>query len=521
MFILITFVLLFLAASLVIVLQLTRPAASYTWLAAAAGALFAWVSVLFWHLDLPRQFTLGPWTPVTLFSSSPQLFASPTSWLYALSLSAVAAAVILTSPVRSLPAGMASWLGTFALTALGLFAVLVDNLLGLVLAWMAMDLAEFVIAMRARPSALLGRSAVISFSFRLAGIAFAMWASVVGALSAQGFMLEAVPQGVGIYLLLAVGLRLGVLPLHQVYLGESSQRRGFGTLMRLTAAATSLLVLARMPAGAVDSRWLLPLFALTAFAALYGGLMWFFAADELNGRPYWVIGMGALSLSASLAGNPLGATAWGVTLILLGGISFLYSSRQVRFTRVFALLGLLMLALPFTLTASAWQGDLPIPWLFWPLFLIAHALLAGGYVRHLLGPGETQLADLPSWARAVYPIGMAVLVITVVLGGLWGWPGALALGRWETGPVSFLLFGALVFFAWRLPQFTALDIFRRPASRPSAYGTWFGVLARVILSLSQLLGDLLIYLSSLLEGDGGLLWTLLLLVLLAIFLRGL
>ena len=37
----------------------------------------------------------------------------------------------------------------------------------------------------------------------------------------------------GVYLILAVGLRLGVLPLHLAYSPESAVRRGFGTALRL------------------------------------------------------------------------------------------------------------------------------------------------------------------------------------------------------------------------------------------------------------------------------------------------
>jgi hypothetical protein len=243
MFVFITFVLLLLSIVAVIALRLARPAVPYTWPAAVVGVLLAWVSVLFWQFDLPWQFT--PWqesSPV-LFGASPHFSATAFSWLYALSLTGLAAAVILTSPARGRQARLASWLGTLALTALGLLAVLVDNPIGLALTWMAIDLAELVLAMRTRLSPALSESAVLSFSLRLAGTGFVIWAAVLGASAGQSFLLEVAPAGVGGYLLLAAGLRLGVLPLHLVYRDEPSLRRGFGTVLRMTAAATSLLVL--------------------------------------------------------------------------------------------------------------------------------------------------------------------------------------------------------------------------------------------------------------------------------------
>lgn len=520
MFVLITFVLLFLSISVVVALRLARPGVSYTWLAAAAGALFTWISILFWQFNLPWQFTLGQWSPQTLFSASPQLFANSFSWLYALSLSGLAAAVILTSPARSSQVRTSSWFGVLALTALGLLAVLMDNPLGLVLTWMAIDLTEFVIALRAKFSPALSKSAVFTFSIRLAGIGFAIWAGVVGASGGQSFSLESTPQQAGLYLLLAAGLRLSVSPLHIVYQNEPSLRRGFGTVLRMVGVATSLLVLARIPANALDPRWEILLLSFTALAALYGGWKWLLARDELNGRLYWVIGMSALSLAASVAGNQAGAAAWGVALILFGGISFLYSAKQIWFTRILAGIGLLMLALPFTLTASGWQAAFPLPFLFWPLFVSAHAMLVAGYVRHLLRPGETDLVELPSWAQSAYPAGMAMLIFTLLLGSVWGWPGALLTGEWPIGLVSLLASSAIIFTFLRLPQFPLFEIIERPEAQPSRFAAFLQIFPRLVSSLYQLMGRLIMYVSALLEGDGGLLWTLLLLVLLASFLRG-
>ena len=520
MYILITFVVFFLSIAAIVALRLTRPGVSFTWLGAAGGGLLAWISVLLWQLGLPRQFTLGQWSPQTLFSASPQLLANPLSWLYALSLCGLAAAVILTSPARGAQVATASWLGTLALTSLGLVAVLVDNPIGLVLAWMAMDLTELALAVRSRPTAALSRSVVLAFSVRMAGIGFAVWASVFGTSSGLPFSLETAPPQAGIFLLVAAGLRLGVLPLHLVSLDDPSLRRGFGTVLRMTGAVTGLMVLSRIPSGSLDSRWLLPLLAIAALAALYAGWRWLFSSDELIGSPYWVIGMGALSLTASLSGNPAGATAWGVALILFGGISCLYSSKQTGFTRALAVLGVLMLAFPFTLTASGWQGVLPFSGLFLPLFLIAHAMLVAGYVRHILRPVEIQLAELPSWAQAVYPVGLGILVMTVLLAGLWGWPGALNAGQGPIGVVSLLLCAGILVVLRRVPQLSVTRSFRPVAFAGAGLGTWIGVIPRLIQWAYELTGDFLAYVSGLLEGDGGLLWTLLLLVLLSIFLRG-
>ncbi|MGC1378050.1 MAG: hypothetical protein WA821_17600 [Anaerolineales bacterium] len=516
MFVLLTFILLFLSISAVVALRLTRPGASYTWLV-VGGVLLTWLSVLLWQFDLPWRLAPGQWMAAALFNASPQLFADPLAWLYALSLGGLAAAVILTSPARNAQAGTASWPETLVLTGLGLLAILANNPLGLVLAWTAIDLAEFVIAVRERSAP--GESLWLAFAVRLGATVFALWASVVGVSSTgQPFSLESAPAQAGIFLLIAAGLRLGALPLSLAYQPDRyAARRGFGTILCMVSAVTGLLVLARIPSTAIDLRWIIPLFALAALAALYGGSKWLLAQDELSGRPYWLIGMSALSLAACLGGNPVGSAAWGIALILFGGISFLYSAKQTWMTRVFAVTGLFMLSLPFTLTASGWQIDLPLPFVFWPLFILAHAMLAAGYARHLLHPAETEFAQLPNWAQATYPMGMGILVATVLLGGLWGWPGAFRLAAWQAGLAALLLSAAILFAFLRLPF---LKSRRAPENRPARLAALLKAFSRALSFLYQLLGGLIIYVSGLLEGDGGLLWTLLLLILLISFLRG-
>jgi hypothetical protein len=199
---------------------------------------------------------------------------------------------------------------------------------------------------------------------------------------------------------------------------------------------------------------------------------------------------------------------------------FLYSSRQVWFTRLFAGLALGLLALPFTLTSAGWMGEFPLPWFFWPLFLAAHAMLVAGYIRHLFRPGDTPFAELPRWAQAAYPVGLGAIVITVILSGLWGWPGAWQLGNWIVGLVMVALAGLVGGLFLRLRQVLGAQT---PTATPpidSRFSRLQESFARLLWGAYRLVGRFMIYLSNLLEGDGGLLWTLLLLVLFITILRG-
>jgi hypothetical protein len=523
MYVLITLVLLVLTTTAMVGLRLSRSSASYSWLTSSIGALLAWISILAWQLDLPRRFNPSRWAPTSLFYASPELLADPYAWLYALSLAALAAAVILTSPARAASVvNPAAWAGTLALAVLGLLAILADNPLTLVLGWTAIDLTEFLNTLRASDSPALSERTVVSFAIRAAGTGLVLWASVISALNGRTFLFENATSETGFFLLLAVGLRLGVLPLHLTYRHEPVLRRGFGTALRLTVAATSLILLARLPASALNAtRTNAPyLLILVAFAALYGGWKWLFASDELSGRPYWIIGMGALSLSANLRGSSAGSAAWGTALVLFGGISFLYSARHIWYTRTLAGLGILLLALPFSLTSTGWTGTFPWPALFWPLFLAAHFMLVAGYIRHLFRPGESLYVDLPTWAQTAYPIGLALLALTAVLTGFWGWPGAMQVGIWVAAIALVVLGGLAGFSVWRFKRFAPEETILPVRPQFSRFGNLHTPITRLFWAVYRLISSLFSLGANLLEGDGGLLWTLLLLVLFITIFRG-
>ncbi len=520
MFVILTLSLLFIASLALAILRLTRRPASFAWLVSALGVLLAWASTPLWQLNLPVSLPINPWVPVTLFNVTPSFEVDFYAWLYAFSLGALAAAVILTSPAWTAALSPASWIGAVALALAALLAVMADNVLSLALVWTAIDLLEYLNTLRVSETLSLNERAVISFSFRAAGTGFALWAAVVSAAEGQLATLEATPPQAWLFMILAVGLRLGVIPLHLAYRQDPGLRRGIGSSLRLTAAATSLVVLARLPVGVADESPLLFLLTLVAVAAAYSGWKWLSLPDEISARPYWILGMSALSLAAALRGSPQGSAGWGAALVLFGGVSFLYSSRQVWLTRLLAGLSLFLLSLPFTLTATGWSGEFPLPVLFYPLFLSAHAMLVAGYIRHLFRGGGTPYGELPRWAQAAYPVGLGILVVTILLTGLWGWPGSLQVGAWVIALVMVLLAGLMLLVYLRVRRLFASQPQAPVETRISHFARLQEFLAGNLWRLYRLAGRLFGYLSILLEGDGGLLWTLLLLIIFIAALRG-
>lgn len=506
MLILVSSSLFFITSLALVILRIARPNARYSWLIAIGGAFLAFIGIFGWLAQIPATLTLLTWQPNTLFTSPILFRADGISWPYAISISAVTLTVLLTAAARPIFTNSYTWAGSLALGGLGLLAVTANNPFTLLLVWSALDITELLVQLRSVNGPQANEKVVISFSTRVLGIGVLLWANIVGISSGSGFDFISLPSGAKLYLIAAAGLRLGVLPLHLPYSSESSLRRGFGTSLRLVSVASSLILLARVPAEGPASTVTSILILLSVAAAVYGGWMWLRAPDELNGRPYWIIGVAALSVTSALIGNPLGAVAWGCVLILSGGALFLASIQHAWLNRALLAGAFSLSALPFSLTGSAWLSGMGF---FAPFALTAQALLIAGYIRHTIRPGGRDSLEVqPKWTRMVYPAGIGLLIGLQILLGLFGWEGAR-----QTGPWVYPLLGLLLAFGliWATPRFRVLNPVQthrlnlRASGLENIYSALWGIY--------RALGRLSETINSTLEGDGGLMWTLLFLVL--------
>ncbi len=511
MFILITVAILFITALALLVLQFAAPTFRYNWLIATGGALLAWISVFAWQVQLPIEpIFLPAWQPVSLFSQYPTFVGDRIAWAFAVSLTTLCLAIILTAVVRSNFPRAINWMGTLILTSLGVLAVVADNPLTLVLIWAAIDLSELVAQMRIMEDPQLSERAVIAFASRSAGTLVLLWAGMVSIANGQTLDFRSAPPQVGLYLVLAAGLRLGVLPLYLPYPSESTLRRGFGTGLRMISVASSLILLARIPSDSLNSPLVPYLLILTSLAGVYGGWMWLRAPDELTGRPFWVIGMSSLAVATALRANPVGAAAWGCAIVLSGGALFLSSEQNKWLVRALFIGAWGISSLPFSLTATGWNSGSSGSWLAWPFLIAAHAMLIAGFIRHSQRTTtRTSNEEQPIWAKNVYPIGISLLLLMIVLLGLFGWNGSLRLGNLFVGlPVFLLALGLLSL----TPRLRILNPVRAHWVRP-ANASWFDWIYQFVWNLYRQLRRVSDGISNVLEGEGGIIWTLLFLIL--------
>ncbi len=508
MWIIIPCALLLSTAISLIFLRQTRPSFRFTWLIAVGGSLSAWLAVLLWPVDFPITLSLPAWQPARLFGDSPLFIGDRLAWPFAISITTLAVAIMLTAGAREDFPNARMWAGAATITAIGLLAVTAANPLSLVLVWTTLDLVELITLLWSVNGPGPNERVVIAFSSRILGSALLVWANMVSASTGNRLEFSSVTSQAGLYLVAASGLRLGVLPLHLPYPVESSLRRGFGTCLRMVSAASSLVLLARVPSSSVSSTFAPILLILAAAAAIYAGWEWLRSPDPLSGRPYWMIGMAALAVSAALRANPLGAVAWSCALILSGSALFLFSVQQIWLNRMLLLGAWGLSALPFSLTAGAWLSN---AWfqITLPILVVAQSFLMAGFIRHALHPGNRREYETqPVWIRNLYPAGIGLVLGIQTLLGIWGWSGARQSGEIVPALAAVIL---TLLSLWALPRVRLMKTSHSDRIRTGS--GWLDGMYRNVWALYRYLGRMSQVINGVLEGDGGVMWTLLFLVL--------
>ncbi|MCC6146206.1 MAG: hypothetical protein IT308_01425 [Anaerolineaceae bacterium] len=519
-----------LTLTLIALLALARfkRGAGLAWLVSVSAGLLTWVVLLVQLFIRPSPFSLTEWYLGEGATTNLVFQLDQSSWPYAFGLVSLLLAVVMSDASRfEFQANPLEWGGSLVVVIGGLLAVLAETPLALIFAWTLIDIFELVILLQTVEHQQQKQQAVVAFGARLAGIMMIIWAVLVSRAGGQGLTLASFPPQAGIFLLIAAGLRLGVIPLHLPYREEPRLRRGLGTAIRMAVPASSLVLLSRLPPTVVPPVWAPYFLLFTSLAAVYGSVRWLTARDELAGRPYWIIAIAGLAIGSAVRGRPVAALAWGAAMLFAGGFIFLFSARNRALWGVAILSWIGLTGLPFTPAASGWQGLVVLPFsILDVMYILVHTLLLLGFLRHSLSPGLT-MDKMEGWAKAVYSLGLVLLVISHWLTGIFGWQSSFTVGNWWASAASALLCLVGAISIWLYTQ--------RPLQQLEGTQTWLlvfiekiGSALGKILNLNwfyrlgvfffRILQRLVNFLTLILEGEGGILWALVLLVLIVSFL---
>jgi hypothetical protein len=575
MLILLTIFLLIIIPLVMLILHLTRPKFSIQGFLAVLAVLAGWLIILFAHSDVPKTITLLSWQTAVFYPSSPTLLVDDISWYFAIAIMTLALSSIVTSIAQlgkslkpdpkqidnkvevievqnqseigtstkknspftetSSTSIWQSWAGILVLTSLGLVAVTAGNILTLIMAWAALDLIELAILLSQILENKSRERIILAFAARMAAIGMVLLASVNLWSKDISLNFYAIDQTTSIYLILAAGLRLGVLPLQVPFIQQLYQKRELGIILRLVPSAASFILLVRVANIGVIGAASPFLLGLSVLVGLYAGINWMAAKDELNGQPYWLLGTASLAIASAILNRPSASIAWSIASLLSGGLIFSMPMRHKNLIP-FVLLGFIgFSALPFSptwlgtdlyrLTGSPSNPITPSLFFMFPIaFLLIQSFFLAGFIRHILRgvfPTEEQ-SDLhiERWVWFLYPIGLIFIIVTHYLIGIMLYPilSEIPLTGWIMGAAAVTISGVIWYLSMHFFHgFAHLD----QSIKPSAFTYLFSLewLYHFIWSILRTLTRLSSLISTILEGDGGILWALVLFALIFVFLQ--
>ena len=514
MAILITVALLLATATALAILRAVRPRFRFSWLMAIAATIAAWLSVFLWLPGLPLTLAVPLWQS----ASSPNSFAtfavSGQTWLYALCLVTLALAVLLTAPARTSFPNPSNWAMCLAMAGLGILAVSADSPLTLVLLWAGLDLAEAGIVLAWSENRSSSGQVAFASALRLGSIAVVLLALVLGDTSTTTTQFGVIQGPAAVLLPGAALLRLIAFAVPWPRSLNSSGLDEVGTTLHLVAGTAALAFLSQLTPQAPNDPGIL--LVLCAAAGLYAGWMWLRAPDGHSGRPLWIMGTGCLAVAAALRGNPDGTTGWGSYMLLAGSALLLTATQERRLNRVLYAALWIGSGLSFSLTAAAWLGASTSDWIL-PVLLVTQAMLLAGFVaqaqRPVTEPGRPfETAPL----KGLYYAGIGLPLTVGILLGIWGWPGASQVGIPIASAVVIPVAAALMWAKRRFPVLT-------PVATQWIPGAWHAastLIGREGARFHAGLQRSVEAVTRTIEGEAGIMWSLLLLVLFVSIIAG-
>lgn len=413
--------------------------------------------------------------------------------------------------------------GTLAISAFGLMSIFSASGLTFLLTWVVIDISEFAVLTIIIKEESKHQIAVTSLFTRTIGIFFLILVLVLQSkdnLFPSGNEISSV---FGILIIIVAILRMGIIPIHIPYSEDPKIRRGIGSILRFTpilSVFSFLLTFGTQEYSRTQNNWLTIIFTI---AAVFGAVSWYFAENKLAGRPYWIFTLGCLALLGYIRSTTDVIIGIAAMMMAGGTMLFLPSPRTRRINMVVLLSVFGILTLPFTPTAvlpvGLWGEKISLS----NIFIIACiSLLISGWINHAYRQDE-ETEHQESWVWLFQTLALIILIAAPWIAEIFFLERVSNIYFWWYAVILFAVSGsilALHFYRkreknristiylnikrWIDPVLLYADRFFR-----------FEWLIQIIRGLGNFISVSMNLLVRVLEGDGGILWSFLFLVLLA------
>ena len=366
-----------------------------------------WLMLVFISYANPIKWISYSWMPIG--TSTIEFILDSSSWPFLFSIAALLVAFLLheTTVIQDVDQSKV-WGGILALCGIASLGVTASSPLAVTLAWTGFDLVEVLMRILVAKEKNNPQELIKYFSMRIIGTFLFVIPSLVQAADGSSSRLPNYQNWGMLSISLAVIIRTSLFPFKE----EKVIPESLDAVLLLTNCALGLALISKS-AGTIELKGsiLIIIFAL----AIISFLVSWHAKNPIESIKIlrgWSASFIFLAIICSLLGVRNAVISMGVAMLSCGSILVFYSFRRIQIS-LFLLLGYLTIsALPYTpliisLTALSSKS------IFWVLLIIPTlTMLQFGFLKNLFRPGE-RLDSLDQWIKVTLITSIVIPVITV------------------------------------------------------------------------------------------------------------
>ncbi len=410
--------LLLLTAALIGIQHTLRKNVGLSWLIGVIGSTLVWGWSLYLNWAPDSSFQIGR----SAFEAAeiPLLFTlDAISWPYLMALASLLLITMMTAPSRmDADISPIRWIGFSFITLIGFVAVTSGGVWPVIFCWMIFDILDFLFMLSTSGRSEFLRLLQTTIAIRLTGTILA----AVGLAFTLRQPAETVSYAGGVMILVACGLRLGIIPVYQPYMELAEDQIGLATIQRLVSIVSVLSVLSRLPVSYLTPEIATALSLFSGFSALICSLSWVISENKGHRMSGFISAVASMAFASVLRGQQQASIVWGISLVMAGAPVFLYIVRSRRMSIFLTLNVIFFSGLPWLPGAAGWHGLIVYPFSGLDiLFYIVQLNLLAGMMIHIHEPGSRVLNSLEPWMRTVYPFGFIMMAVSYLLIAWFGW----------------------------------------------------------------------------------------------------
>lgn len=323
-----------------------------SWILSIVSATIIWILFSVLRIINPSELTINYFDQGITKGILLSFNFTPVTWIFGFLLFTMLGAILLVDSTRlSGKNNLYAWSGAMIIIAAGILACMSGSFVAFILASTFLDISLLIVGLITNQQSSQLKEVVVTFSLRVAGSFILL--TTIGSSSFDLMDLNSeVPNGLLPLVIVGLILRMGVIHFGEMNSEEYAIRRNLQVLVQIIVPVTMFAFISRLSVPTLDGLFYRIIFIVLIGTALVKVTK--LAYRKMVDQKTWIevfssLGIGLLLLEQSAAILPL-----GIVMISIGSAISVTDTRSRR-TNVFLLILMLgMIGLPFTPSNGLW-----------------------------------------------------------------------------------------------------------------------------------------------------------------------